>query len=92
MDAPTKVTNLQLSIDTKEQILRFDVTMNDMLAVEVYQGVSHLVNVPSTPLLAEASVLAKLLVEFALSCELKHEENAFLVVEVAVEAENIRVS
>lgn len=35
MNTPAKVGDLQLAIQAKKKVLRFDIAMDDMLAVEV---------------------------------------------------------
>lgn len=92
VDAPSKIPNLELSIDPKEQVFRFDVPMDNVLVMEIHQRVRHLVDVPRTPSLRERAVLAQLLVELAFARKLEHEKDPLLVVEVAVQSEHIRVS
>lgn len=60
--------------------------------MEITQGVRHLVDILRTATLAEAAILDELLIQLSLSCELEHEEDTLLVVEVAVEAENVWVT
>ena len=69
-----------------------DVPVDDVLGVEVVEGVGHLADIDGAAALREGTVLYKLLVKLALAGKLEHEENALLVVEVAVEAEHIRIS
>jgi hypothetical protein len=47
---------------------------------------------PTTPLFAEASVLAQLLVKFAFGGKLQHEENAAFIVKIAVQTEDVWMS
>ena len=88
---PPKVADFQFTIEPEEEVLGLDVAVNDMLRVEVTERVCHLVDVARRALLGEASVLRELLVELALARELQHKEDALLVVEVAVEAHDVRV-
>lgn len=68
------------------------VPVDDVLRVEVVEGVGHLADIDGAAALREGTVLCKLLVKLALAGKLEHEENALLVVEVAVEAEHIGIS
>ena len=90
--APPKVSNLELAVDPKQQVLGLDVAVDDVLPVQVNQRVRHLVDVPRAALLGEASVLGELSVELSPARKLEHEEDALLVMEVAIEAEDVRVS
>lgn len=90
--APAEIANLELAIDAKEKVLGLDVSMNDVLGVEVGKCVGHLVDVDRAASLREATVLCELFVELALAGEFEHEKNALLVVEIAVEAEDVWMS
>ena len=91
MDAPPKVTNLEFTVDSDEEILGFNIPVDNVFGVEVDKSVGHLVDVNGTPTFGKAAILHKLLVHFALAGEFKHEEDAILVVEVAVETKNVGV-
>ena len=60
--------------------------------MEVDESIGHLVDVNSTSSFGEAAVLHELLVHLTLSSEFKHEEDAVLIVEVAVETKDVGVS
>ncbi len=90
--APAKVADLELAIDAKEEVLGFDVPVDDVLRVEVGEGVGHLVDINGAAALRERAVLCELLVELALAGKLEHEKDALLVVEVAIEAEDVGMS
>ena len=63
-----------------------------MFGVEVSESVGHLVDVNNTSSFGKTAVLHELFVHFTLAGKFKHEEDAVLVVEVAVEAKDVRVS
>ena len=90
--APAKVADLELAVDTQEKILGLDISVDDVLRVEVGEGVGHLIDVDGAATLREGTVLRELLVELTLAGKLEHEEDALLVVEVTVKAENMWVS
>src|SRR5216684_1276999 len=48
MDAPAKIANFELAINAQEKILRLDISMDDVLGVEVGKCVSHLMDVDHT--------------------------------------------
>lgn len=83
--APTKVADLQLAVDPQEQVLRLDITMNNVFPMQVHQRVRHLIDIPRTAFLRETPVLAKLFVELALAGKLEHEEDPLGVVEVSIQ-------
>jgi hypothetical protein len=91
MDAPPKVTDLEFTIDSDEEVLGLNIPVNYVFGVEVDESVGHLVDVNGTPTFRKAAVLHELLVHLALTGEFEHEEDAVLVVEVAVETEDVGV-
>ena len=92
MDAPPKVTDLEFTVDSDEEVFRLNIPMNYVFGVEVVESVGHLVNVHSTSSFGKAAVLHELLVHLTLAGKFKHEEDAVLVVEVAIETEDVGVS
>lgn len=90
--APAEIANLELAVDTQEEILWLDVPMNDVLGVEVGERIGHLIDVDGAAPLREGAVLCELLVELALSGKLEHEEDALLIVEITVKTEDVWVS
>ena len=65
--------------------------MNDVFGVEVGKRIGHLVDVDGAAPLREGTVLCELLVELALAGKFEHEKDALFVVEITVEAEDVRV-
>lgn len=59
MDAPTKVSDLELALDTNEEVFGLDVPMDDMLFVEIAERVCHLRNVLCGSLVEDSSVTEK---------------------------------
>jgi len=92
MDAPSKVTDFEFAIDPDEEIFRFDIPVDYVFGVEVDESVGHLVDIDSTSSFGKAAVLHELLVHLTLSGEFKHEKDAVLVVEVAVETKDVGMS
>jgi len=45
MDGPAKISNFELSVDTQEQVLRFDVSMDDFSLVAVHQRTGEFRNI-----------------------------------------------
>jgi len=91
--APAKVANFEFAVDTEQEVFGLDITMNDVLRVEVDQRIRHLVHISRTPSFGKACLsFTQLPVELSLSSELDHEEDAFLVVEVAIQPQDIRVA
>ena len=84
MDAPPKVTNLEFTIDSDKEILGLDISVDYVFGMEVDESVGHLVDINSTSTFGKAAILHELLVHLALASKFKHEEDAVLVMEVAV--------
>lgn len=53
MHAPAKIRNLNLPMDTHQDILRLNIPMNNVLAVQIPQRPSHLRNIPRRPALSK---------------------------------------
>ena len=93
---------------TYEEVLRLDVSVNDMFLVQIQQCVCHLGDVlrcfstldegmlkiadPAAPLLVKLPLLRQLFVQLSLSCKFQHKKDAFRVMEVAIQAQDIRMS
>lgn len=92
MNAPSKVADLEFTVDSDEKVFRLDIPVDYVFGVEVDEGVRHLVDVNSTSPFRKPAILHELLVHFALAGELEHKEDAVLVVEVAVETKDVGVS
>ena len=92
MHAPAKIANLELAVDAQEKILGLDISMDDVLGVEVGKSVGHLINVDRAPPLRETTVLCELLIELAFAGKFEHEKDALFVVEITVKAEDVWVS
>lgn len=84
MDTPSKIADLEFAVDSDEEVLGLDISVDYMFGMEVDEGVSHLVDVDSAASFGEATILHELLVHLALTSELEHEEDAVLIVEVTV--------
>ncbi|KAI9454641.1 hypothetical protein BJY52DRAFT_1224973 [Lactarius psammicola] len=91
MHIPAKVADLELAVDAEEEVLRLDVPVDDVLHVEVGEGIGHLVDIDGTAMLRGA-VFCELLVKLTFAGKFEHEEDVLIVVEVPVEAENVGVS
>lgn len=90
--APPKVPNLQFSINTQQQILGLDIAVDDMLPVQINERVGHLVDIPRAPFLGETSMLRELAIQLPLPRELQHQKDAFLIMEVSVQPQHVRMA
>ena len=86
MHGPAEVRDLQLAVQSQEQVLGLDVTMNNMLLVAVAESSSHLEDVSRRFLFAEPTLRREALVELAAGGVLEDQIDALLVPEVAVHA------
>lgn len=92
MDAPSEVTNLEFAVDSYEEIFWLNIPVDYVFRVEVDESIGHLVDVDGTSPFGKAAVLHELLIHLTLAGEFKHEEDAVLVVEVAVKTKDVGVS
>ena len=91
MYTPTEVANLELTVNTKQEVLGFDIAVDNVFRMQVRKSVRHLIDVDRAPAFGERTRLVELLIQLALAGEFDHEENPLLVVEIAIQPENIRV-
>jgi hypothetical protein len=42
MNAPTKIAYLELTVDAEEEVLGFNVSVDDVFAVQIRQSIGHL--------------------------------------------------
>ena len=60
--APAEIANLELAVDAQEEILGLDISVDDVLGVEIGERVGHLIDVDGAASFGEAAVLCELLV------------------------------
>lgn len=91
MHRPAKVGNFEMTVHANQDVLRLDVSVDDVFAVAVTDGFNHLLHIPSCPPFGEARVLLEKGVELSAGSDLQHEIDAVLVPKVIVQAENVRM-
>lgn len=89
---PAEVRDLDLVVYTDENVLRLDVAMNDVLAVEVPKSRGHLCDVTGSFPFWESVLSAKVLIQLTLGSELKNQEDTLAIVEVTVHLKNVGVT
>lgn len=92
VDGPAEVADLDLAVNTDEDVLRFDVPVHDVLLVEIFERRGHLGDVLRGFPLGEPLLPPEVLVQLALPGELQDQEDPFTVVEMAEQSQDIRVS
>ena len=88
---PAEIGDLDLAVDAHEDVLRLDVAVDDVLAVEVAQGARHLGDVLRGLPLGEAVLAAQVLIQLTLGGELEDQEDPLAVVEVAEQLQDVGV-
>ena len=78
-------------MDTDEDVLRLDVAVHHVLAVQVFQRRGHLRDVLCRLPFREPTFFPQMLVEFTFTREFEDQKDALAVVEVSVEPEDVRV-
>lgn len=92
MNRPSKISNLQFTLNTQQQVLWLDITMNDMLAMQIQQRLGHLTNVLGRLSFRESAILAKLLVQLASGGVFKDQIDTVGVIKVAIKTEDVWMS
>jgi len=102
---PAKVGNFHVALETDEQILRLDVTMNDFLRVAIVKRSSDLINVlqkienflkiPDTNsrslVFGKFALLLQQFEHFTTSGKFEYQIDSFFVVEIVVQFQNVRM-
>mmetsp|Transcript_3807 Transcript_3807/g.4728 ORF Transcript_3807/g.4728 Transcript_3807/m.4728 type:complete len:217 (-) Transcript_3807:371-1021(-) len=91
MNCPAEVCNLQSILQANENVLRLDVSVDDMLRVAVLNGLNHLFEVPCRPCLREGTATLQQSIELPTGCHLKAEVDPLLVMEEGVESQNVHM-
>ena len=94
---PSEIGQLELALQTHEEVLELDVAVDHVLAVTIFQGARELIDVLGRALLVERACRPVLcwidhLEKLALRGELQDQVDLFLGVEVPVEAQDVRVA
>jgi hypothetical protein len=76
---PAEIANLELAVDTQEKILWLDISVDDVLGIEIGKCVGHLVDVDGAASFGEVTELCELFVKLALAGKFKHEKNTLFV-------------
>ena len=85
VDTPSEIRYLDFAVYPHKDIFRLDISVDDMLLVEVLQSCSHLCNILSSFPFWKSVLASKVLVQFSLSSELENQEYPLAVMEVSVE-------
>lgn len=75
-----------------QYVLRLDVSVDNIPLLHVYESINHLLNDVLGPLVIESLLLPEFLIQIAILGVLKHYIDALVIVEVAIESDDIRVS
>jgi hypothetical protein len=92
VDGPAEVGDLDLALAVDEEVLRLDVPVDDALLVAVVQRRRERTDVVGRPLLGKSFEALEVFVELATRGELEDEVDSALIVEVAVESEDVVVA
>lgn len=79
-------------MDADQDVLRLDIPVNNMLAVQVPQRRRHLGNILSRLPLREAVLPPQVLIQLTLAGELENQEDSLTIMEVAEHLENVGVA
>lgn len=92
VDGPAEISNLQLSPRPKQQILRLNVPVNNVLFVAIPEGRRHFQNELRRLPLRKVALIGKVLVELSMGSVLKNQVDAFVVIKITIHAQDIFVS
>lgn len=91
MHAPSEIRNLELTMDTDEYVLRFDIPMNHMFPVQELQRRRHLGNIRRGLPFWEPSFATKMFIQLPRFSKFQNQEYPLAVVEMAVKLEDVGV-
>ena len=89
MDGPAEIGKLELTIQTDENVLWLDITVDDVLGVAVVDGVGHLDDVASSSLLIEALLITKEFEEFTTGGVFDDKIDTCLVPEISIKSDDV---
>jgi len=75
MHAPSEIANLQFAADTRKEVFRLDVPMDNMFAMQVYQRIRHLVDTPRTSGFREPSLFQEPFIQLSFDRKLEHQKD-----------------
>ena len=79
-------------MDSHKDVLGLDVSVHNMLLMEIFQRCCHLRNILCCFPFGESVLFPEMLIQLAFASKFKDEEDSFAVVEMTVKAENIRMA
>lgn len=91
VDRPSKIGNLELAVETDENVLGLEVAVDDVLRMAIVQGMCEGGDVACGARLVEFGTV-ELLVQFSSCGEFEDEKDPSLVVEVSEESQNVGMS
>jgi hypothetical protein len=89
VDTPPEIGNLELTPMVEKEVLRFDVTVDDVLLVKVVKGVGKLTNELGCEWFWEFPHSRQVSIEFTFLCKLQDKIDPLGVMEVGVHSQNI---
>jgi hypothetical protein len=92
VDGPAEVGDLDLALAIDEEVLRLDVTVDDVLLVAVVERRGEGSDVVRSSLLREALKALKVFVKLSSRGEFEDEIDSALIVEITIKAKNIVVT
>lgn len=92
VNTPSEITDLDFAMDTDKDVFGLDITVHDMLLVEIFERGCHLSNVVRSLPFREPVFLSKVLVQFTPASEFQDQKDSLAVVEVAVKSQDVRMT
>merc|ERR1719174_1260016 len=91
MHSPAEICYLEGVLQTNEDVLWLDVSMDDVLCVAVLNGLHHLFEIPSGPSLRKLTSALQKTIKLSSWSHLKHEVHSLLVMKETVKPENVHM-
>lgn len=89
MDRPAEIADLDFAVHPDEDVLGLDVPVHDVFLVQIFQGCGHLGDVLCGFWFGEALLLTQVFIQFTLAGKFQDQKDAFRVMEVSKEAQDI---
>ena len=89
LGSETKITNLDLHLFIDEEVTKLKISMDDAMAVQVFDGLGNLVNVALNLELVEALATSQKLVQRLILAKLQKYVNILSILKEVLEAHNV---
>lgn len=91
MHCPAKVRNFQRVFQADQDVLRLDVSVNDVFRMTVLDSLHHLLEVPCRSCLGEGTAALQQSIELPTRCHFEAKVDSLLIMEEGVESQDVHM-